>query len=203
MARNVLPEGLKASGAPSIYHQQQAVLLQCKGEAPQGEVLAAQEHFEEETGWQLTIIVPGSRENMDQAPRMAQGEALAQVSAAFRGNLELYRIGVDSRLKIIWLHFHFPEKAGECYAELLANLEEETGWRVYLHPHVHQKALVEAAHRLLPVATDVNGKRALLHEEHILRLIGTNLPDEEEQQEIGRRFTAATGWTLELEEASV
>ncbi|HEY3992251.1 MAG TPA: MBL fold metallo-hydrolase [Ktedonobacteraceae bacterium] len=199
MARNVLPEGLKASGAPSIYHQQQAVLLQCKGEAPQEEVLAAQEHFEEETGWQLTITVPGSRENIEQAPRMAQGEALAQVSAAFRGNLELYRIGVDSRLKIIWLHFHFPEKAGERHAELLTNLEQETGWRVYLHSHVHQKALVEAAQRLLPKETEVNGKRTLLHEEHILRLTATNLPDEIEQQEIAHRFTEATGWTLELE----
>ncbi len=150
MARHVLPDGLKASGAPSIYHQQQAVLIQCKGEASQEEVLAAQDHFEEETGWQLTITVPGSRENVEQTPRLAQGEALAQISAAFRGNVELYRIGIDSRLKIFWLHFHFPEKAGERYADEINHLEQETGWRIYLHPHVHQKALVEAAQRILP-----------------------------------------------------
>jgi hypothetical protein len=201
MARRVLPDGLKAMGAPSIYHQQQAVLLQCKGEAPQEEVLAAQERFEEETGWQLTITVPGPREQTEQAPRMAQGDALARISAAFRGNLELYRIGIDSRLKIFWLHFHFPEKAGERYAELIANLESETGWRVYLHPHVHQKALVEAAQRLLPRATDLTGKKTLLHEERVLRLTGTNLPGAAAQQQIAQLFTETTGWRLELEPA--
>jgi hypothetical protein len=55
------------------------------------------------TGWQLTITVPGSREAMEQAPRMAQGEAMARITATFSGVLELYRIGVDSRLKMFWL----------------------------------------------------------------------------------------------------
>jgi hypothetical protein len=201
MARQVLPEGLKAAGAPSIYHQQQAVLLQCRGEAAQEEVLAAQERFEEETGWQLTITVPGSRENIEQAPRMAQGEALAQVSAAFRGNLELYRIGVDSRLKIIWLHFHFPEKAGERHAELLSTLEQETGWRIHLHPHIHQKALVETAQRLLPNESELTGQKTLLHEERLLHLSGHHLPDTARLAEIARRFSEITGWTLQIVQA--
>ncbi|HEY0753288.1 MAG TPA: MBL fold metallo-hydrolase [Ktedonobacteraceae bacterium] len=200
MARQVLPQGLKAASAPSIYHQQQAVLIQCKGEAPQEEVLDAQARFEEETGWQLTITVPGSRENIEQAPRMPQGEALAQISAAFRGNLELYRIGVDSRLKIFWLHFHFPERAGEHYTELITRLEQETGWRVYLHPHVHQKALVEAALRLLPNEVDVTGKKTLRQEELTLRLVTHKLPDLATQQQIAERFLETTGWSLELTE---
>jgi hypothetical protein len=79
------------------------MLLQCKGAAPQEEVLVAQQRFHEETGWQLTITVPGSREAMEQAPRMAQGEAMARITATFSGVLELYRIGVDSRLKMFWL----------------------------------------------------------------------------------------------------
>ncbi|HVU70772.1 MAG TPA: MBL fold metallo-hydrolase [Ktedonobacteraceae bacterium] len=201
MARKVLPAGLRASGSPSIYHQQQAVLIQCQGEAPQAEVLAAQEYFEQETGWQLTITVPGSREDIQQAPRMAQGEALACISAAFRGSVELYRIGVDSRLKIFWLHFHFPEKAGEQHAELIASLEQETGWRVYLHPHVHQKALVSTAQRLLPDTSQLSGK-TLFPEEQLLHLVVTNLPGPQEQEEIARRFSTATGWTLQLEAGS-
>ena len=35
MARSVLPEGLTSLNSPSIYHNQQAVLIQCKGAAPQ------------------------------------------------------------------------------------------------------------------------------------------------------------------------
>lgn len=202
MARSVLPAGLVPAGTLSIYHAQQAVLIQCKGEAPQEAVLAAQQRFAEETGWQLTITVPGPREALERAPRMAQGEALARITDAFRGVLELYRVGVDSRLKIFWLHFHFPEKARERYAALLSELEEETGWRVSLHPHVHQKALIEAAQRLLPVYTSVAGKKKLLAETRTLRLSGTDLPPEEERQAIARKFTEATGWTLHLDEAA-
>jgi Cft2 family RNA processing exonuclease len=200
MARQVLPQGLSQASTPSIYHNQRAVLLQCKGEAPQEEVLAAQQRFEEETGWQLTITVPGSRQEMEQAPRMAQGEAMARITAAFSGVLELYRVGVDSRLKIFWLHFHFPEKARERYADLLTALEQETGWRIYLHPHVHQKALVEEARRLLPESATLTGKKTLHQESRVLRLAGTQLPGDVERQEIARRFAEATGWSLQLEE---
>src|SRR5258708_3145744 len=202
MARSVLPEGLSPAGAPSIYHSQQAMLLQCKGAAPQEEVLAAQQRFHEETGWQLTITVPGSREAMEQAPRMAQGEAMARITPTFSGLLELYRIAADSGLKIFWLHFHFPARARERYAALLTALEEETGWRIYLHPHAHQRALVEAAQRLLPEQTGLTGKKILHQETRTLHLIGTNLPDHEKLKAIARRFEEATGWSLELEEAA-
>ena len=202
MARTVLPTGLNPAGSPSIYHNQQAVLLQCKGAAPQEEVLAAQERFHEETGWQLTITVPGSREEMEQAPRMAQSEALARVTASLRGVPELYRVGTDSRLKIVWLHFHFPEKAREHYAAQISELEAETGWRIYLHPHVHQKSLVEAAQRLLPDHIGMAAKT--LHQEtRTLHLSYTGLFDGANQQTIQDRFKDETGWQLELEQQAM
>jgi len=198
MARRVLPPGLAPLGMPSLYLQQQAVLIQCKGEASQEEVLAAQERFEEETGWQLTITVPGSREAMEQAPRMAQGEAMAHVSAALRSVPDLYHIGVDSRLKILWLHFHFPEKARERYAQLLSDLERETGWRISLHPHVHQKALVEVVQRLLPDDVHLTGPKKLFREERVLHLLYSGSLDEATCQAVQARFTAETGWQLRL-----
>lgn len=201
MARRVLPPGLSPASSPSIYHDQQALLLQCKGVAPQEEVLAAQEQFTAETGWQLTITVPGSRVEMEQAPRMAQSEAMARITAAFSGVLELYRVGIDTRLKIFWLHFHFPEKARERHASLLTALEEETGWRIYLHPTVHQKALVEAARSLLPDSSDLSSKKTLLQETRTLCLRGTNLPGAAECQKIAQRFAEETGWSLQLEQA--
>jgi hypothetical protein len=127
---------------------------------------------------------------------------MARITATFSGVLELYRIGVDSRLKIFWLHFHFPTRARERHAALLTALEEETGWRIYLHPHAHQRALVEAAQRLLPEQAGLTGKKILHRETRTLHLIGTNLPDEEKLQAIARRFEEATGWSLELEEAA-
>ncbi|MBV9710999.1 MAG: hypothetical protein JO011_08810, partial [Ktedonobacteraceae bacterium] len=62
MARSVLPQSLTPISTPSIYHNQQAVLIKCKGAASREEILAAQERFENETGWQLTIAVPNSQE---------------------------------------------------------------------------------------------------------------------------------------------
>lgn len=56
MARRVLPQALKTSGGPSIYQQQQTVLLQYTGEATPAEIATAQERFTEETGWQLTVL---------------------------------------------------------------------------------------------------------------------------------------------------
>lgn len=201
MARRVLPAGLTAVGSPSIYHQQQMLLLQCKGSAEQGEVQAAQASFQQETGWQLTISFPDALREADQSPRLAQGEALAVITAAFRGVLELYRIGVDSRQKIFWLHFHFPEKAAERHASQFVDLEQETGWRIQLHPHAHQRALVEAAQNLLPEQVILTGKKKVYPELHTLCLSGINLPEEPELQAIARQFHENTGWSLQLEQA--
>ncbi len=203
LARDVLPAGLTASGAPSIYHNQQTVLVQCKGAAPQEAVLAAQNTFAEETGWRLTITVPGSREAMEEAPRMNQSEALAYITAAFSDTPELYRVGVDTRLKILWLHFHFPEKARERYASRLTQLEEETGWRIYLHPHAHQRALIEVVQRLLPEQTSLAGRRKLHHETQTLQVAVLNLADEQARQKLSSHFHAVTGWHLQLEQAGV
>ena len=126
---------------------------------------------------------------------------MAHITAAFRGDTELSRIGADIRLKIFWLHFYFPEKAQERYSALLTQLEEETGWRVYLHPHAQRKALLEAAQRLLPETTRLVGKKSLHEETHTLILTGINLPNEEALQEISQRFAEKTGWSLQLEQA--
>lgn len=201
MARSVLPEGLTPIGSPSIYHNQQAVLMQCKGSAPQKEILAAQQQFGDETGWQLTITTPGSYAEKEQLPRMTQGEAMAHITSAFRDDPELSRVGVDIRLKIFWLHFPFPAKTQERHNTLLTQLEDETGWRVYLHPHAQRKALIAAAQRLLPDSISLIGKKTLQEETCTLILTVDSLPEEDERREISTRFNAETGWSLELEPA--
>jgi Cft2 family RNA processing exonuclease len=200
MARQVLPVSLKQASAPSIYLETRAILLQCQGTASQTEVQAAQQKFTEETGWQLTITIPGSQETMEQVPRMAQGEAMSHITARLASALTLHRIGVDTRLKIFWLHFHFPEKARENYASLLTSLEQETGWRIYLHPHAHQKELVKAAQRLLPADSAPVGKKTVNQEAQtlILHLPVAQMPEEEMRRGIIQRFIEETGWSLQL-----
>ncbi len=200
MARSLLPQGLTPTHSPSIYHKQHAVLLQCSGSAPQEEILAAQDSFARETGWQLTITVPGSREEMEEAPRMSQSEAMAHITARFIGIPELYRVGTDMRLKIFWLHFYFPEKARERYADLLTTLETETGWRIYLHPNVHQKMLVETARELVPASLSLSGKKKIYEETRTLHLLYTAPEaDEKTLKPIKQQFTERTCWSLELE----
>ena len=61
MAGSVLPVGLTPINSPSIYHSQQTVIIKCKGSASWEEILAAQQRFSAETGWELTISAPNSR----------------------------------------------------------------------------------------------------------------------------------------------
>ena len=61
MAGSVLPVGLTPIGSPSIYHNEQAVIIKCRGSATREEILAAQQRFSAETGWELTISAPNAR----------------------------------------------------------------------------------------------------------------------------------------------
>ncbi len=60
MAGAVLPVGLTPISSPSIYHNEQMVIIKCKGSASREEILAAQQRFNAETGWELTISAPNS-----------------------------------------------------------------------------------------------------------------------------------------------
>jgi len=55
MARHVLPPGLTCADTPSLYHGQRKVSVLCKGTASAEAMHEARQHFEEETGWKLTL----------------------------------------------------------------------------------------------------------------------------------------------------
>ena len=55
LARSVLPPGLTCVDTPSLYHSQRKVFVSCKGTAPAEAIHEARQHFEEETGWKLTL----------------------------------------------------------------------------------------------------------------------------------------------------
>jgi Cft2 family RNA processing exonuclease len=156
----------------------------------------AQQQFLEETGWQLQLVLPGQKA---QTPgRMPQGEVMARASEMFSKMADFYRVGVDANRGNLWLHFHFPDIARKRYSEQLDALAAQTGWRVYLHPNVHQKALIEAARRLLPEGTGIAGKASVFQERRTLSLTPTGGVSEEAKEEMQRWFAEETGWKLEI-----
>jgi hypothetical protein len=195
LARRLLPPGLMSNGAPSLYHDQCVVCVHCQGNTTIEAVREAEQQFVAETGWQLELIVPSlmAEESLRQVP---QGEAIAQASAMFSSQYNLYRIGTDAVRKVLWLHFHFPDRAKERCAEQIAQLEAQTGWRVSVHPNMHQKALIELAHSLLPEGVSVVGKTVVHQDGRYVRLSCEGHLSTEVCETMKQRFLEETGWSL-------
>ncbi len=194
MAIQVLPEGLTSTNTPSMYLSQRIVSVVCSGTSSGEEIEAAKTRFEEETGWQLEILLP-AQESATSA--VSQGEAMAIATARFSDAPDFYRVGVDATRKVIWLHFHFPDAARKRYAQQFLELEAQTGWHVDLHPNAHQKALVEVARRLLPDSVGIVSK-SLHQETKTLRLTCTGNMSRTELETIQEHFADETGWRLDV-----
>jgi len=196
-ALRLLPTGLTSHNTPSLYHDQNTVCLHCKGDTTLEAVREAERKFYEETDWHLELVVPSLMEEQTRR-QVPAGEAIAHASALFSDTGDLYRIGTDEVRKVLWLHFHFPETAKDRYAEKLATLQEQTGWRVNLNPDTHRKALIEMAHRLLPAEVSVDGKAIVYQDGHYVRLNCEGNIDAETREQLQQRFRAETGWSLYL-----
>jgi hypothetical protein len=196
MAHNLLPPGLTCNGTPSLYLDAQTVGVQCLGNATSEAIQETEQLFLAETGWQLNLVLPGQKAATPS--RVPQGQAISMASAMFSTVPDFYRVSVDPTKGNIWLHFHFPEVARQRYLEQLTTLANETGWRVYLHPNAHQKALLEAARRLLPEGVGINGKASIYQESRTLTLPCTAPLSTEIQETMQRQFAEETGWQLNL-----
>jgi len=197
MARRVLPQGLTCKGTPSLYLDLHVVAVQCQGDASPEALQEAQRRFAEETGWQLELVMSGQKTDISR--RMPQGEAIALASEMFSTVPGFYRVGADATKGNLWVHFHFPDVVKQRYTEQLAALAAQTGWRVYVYPNVHQKALIEATTRLLPESVSVIGKSSLQENRRMLSLTCTGEVSVEDQEDMQRRFAEETGWQLELQ----
>jgi hypothetical protein len=196
MARRVLPSSLTCDGSPSVYIDQQIVIVNYVGHAEPEAVREAQQQFLAETGWQLHLIAGGKKA----APsgRMAQGLAISLASETFKEVPDFYRVGADANKGILCIHIHFPDKAKEHSAQQIVDLANTTGWKVYLYPYVNQKALIEAARRHLPQEVGVNGKAMLYQDSRTLTLTCTGSIPPQQREEIQEQFSQETGWTLDL-----
>ena len=191
-----LPLGLTAIGTPSMYHDRKAIGVRCKGSATPEAIREARQEFHEETGWQLHVTLL----DREQPPpdRAAPGLAVAAAHVMFAANKDLYRVGVDEKRGVLWLHFHFPAIARERYAEQITTLEAQTGWKIMLHQQAHQKALIEAACLLFPEGVQRAGKVYIHHDQAMMQLTYTGTMSEEDIACVRRQFAEQTGWQLAL-----
>jgi hypothetical protein len=172
------------------------VMVNYVGQADPAALQNAQQQFLAETGWHLHLVAPGKK--TVPSGRMLQGEAISLASETFKEVPDFYRVGADANKGILFVHFHFPDIARERYLQQIADLANETGWKVYLYPYVHQKALIEAARRLLPEGVGVHGKASLYQDSRTLTLTCTGSIPAAEREDIQQQFSTETGWTLDL-----
>ncbi|HEX3641672.1 MAG TPA: hypothetical protein VHV10_10305, partial [Ktedonobacteraceae bacterium] len=196
MARSLLPSDLTCDGVPSLYLGQQMVTVNYVGHADSEALQDAQQQFLAETGWHLRLIASGKKTGT--SGRMRQAEAISLTNETFKEVSDFYRVGADTDKGILWVHFHFPDRAKERYAQQIADLANKTGWKVYFYPYVQQKTLIEVARRLLPEGVSMNGKASLYQDSHALTLTCTGSITTEEREDIQQQFSIETGWTLDL-----
>lgn len=200
LAQRLLPQDVTCMKGPSVYWDKRIVSLECLGPISQEARAEVERQFAEETGWSLELQIPSSQG--DAPAHCSQAEAMAHLGVVLLGAQDLYQIGADTNRGVLWLHFHFPDVAKVRYADQLSRLVAQTGWRVELHPRVHQQALIEQARALLPAGVSIVGKTSVFQDQQLLSLTCTGSMSEEEQQEIQQRFLEQTGWQLSIVRAA-
>ncbi len=199
MARRLVPEGLTCNGTPSLHLDRQTVRVYCLGNTSTEAIEEAQQRFLEETGWRLEILMPGQKPESTTAPqRLPRDEALTLAREMFNTVPGFYRVGADPTKGTLWLHFHFPDTARPRYMEQLVDLATRTGWRVYLYPNAHEKALIAQASRLLPDGVSIIGKPSVYQDTRRLGVSLSGSLSMEAIEEMRGKFTEETGWKLDI-----
>ncbi|MBI4881995.1 MAG: MBL fold metallo-hydrolase, partial [Planctomycetes bacterium] len=122
-----------------------------------------------------------------------QDAALARVDALLPRESGLYQRGAQAESKVIVLRFFFPVQAERC-RDVLARIEEETGWTVRVHPYPHAGALADELQRILGAEVHLAREPSIRLEEGEVIAWVTREPDGAEELE--EAFRAATGLRL-------
>jgi Cft2 family RNA processing exonuclease len=110
----------------------------------------------------------------------------------------LFKVGAQQTLRILTLHFHFPDVAREACQSLSEGFVAQSGWRVRLHDAPHQEALAAAALEALPPEVRAVGAPALhMAERRVALKLEATLPSAQ-RQAAQDAFVARTGFRLDL-----
>ncbi len=205
-AHAALPADLRVLKT-SLHHPRQAVALRVGGNAPAEALHHARDTFHAQTGWTLELegAQTGSSAPPPQAPAAASRQtvdmhqAVSQVRAALGAESGCYKVSADQSARVLQVRFHFPAVAQARYADLLADLSQQTGWQVTLYPEPHQGEMEAAARRALPAGLEPVGGPSFHRTEQqtVLRCRGTAANDELHQAE--HTFAETTGWRLVIQ----
>ena len=111
---------------------------------------------------------------------------------------QIFKVGAQQILKILTLHFHFPDVAREACRSLVDDFASQTGWRVRIHDAPHQEALARAALEALPPQARALGVPALhLAEKRVALKLDAPMPLALRQAAQGA-FLKRTGFRLDL-----
>ncbi len=199
VVREVLPEGTRISGAPSIVFEREIVQAKV-APLPDAPGLHTR-RYREVTGWRLSLsaaeAVPAACVLPDgcldpQASRRVFLEVFAEVPEASRPLKARYP-GVE-----LVLHFIHPG-LGARHAERMQALSERTGRPVRVHPHPNHQALVERARALIPVSWSLVGPPGYVPQRDVLRIRTWDLPPDDERRRVLSEIRAQTGCTAEVE----
>jgi len=127
---------------------------------------------------------------------MSQHEAVQCAQRLFSTLPGYERAGAEGATTTLRLRFHFPLVARTRYADMLAELEAQTGWQVRLHHTTHQQALIEMARRLLPSGLTWQATPSLYLDQQRVVITYVGEADPEAVQEAQQQFLAETGWHL-------
>jgi Cft2 family RNA processing exonuclease len=197
MARHLLPEGLTSNGTPSLHLDRETVRVYCQGMASPEAIHEAQQRFLEETSWLLELLMPGQKPDIPQ--RLPRDEALTLAREMFNTVPGFYRVGADPTKGTLWLHFHFPDTARPRYMEQLVELATQTGWRVYVYPNAHERALIAEVSRLLPEGASITGKTLVYQDTRRVSVSLSGSLSTEAIEEIQGKFTEETGWKVDVQ----
>src|SRR5438876_2850443 len=197
MARRLLPDGLTSNGTPSLHLDRETVRVYCQGTTSPEAIQEAQQRFLEETGWRLELLMPGQKPDTPQ--RLSRDETLTLARKMFNTVPDFYRVGADPTKGTLWLHFHFPDTARPRYMEQLVELATQTGWRVYVYPNAHEKALIAQVSRLLPNGVSITDKPSVYQDTRRLSLSLSEPLSMEAIEEMQGKFTEETGWKVDVE----
>jgi Cft2 family RNA processing exonuclease len=206
-ALNLLPSGLTAKATPSVFLDRQSIQVKCAGVTTSAAIVEAKEHFEAKTGWNLELDIPSAADKRSTGSSTAtshngnlesmdQHRAILAAQSRLRDLPDFVKAGAMPHRKALQIRFHFPGVARVRYAELLATIEQETGWTIQIPEAVHQEALVAKAHAVLPAGVISTATPSVYLQRQVVQITCKGAASQEELQGAQQRFEEETGWHL-------
>lgn len=130
-------------------------------------------------------------------------QALAVATAHFPPGARLRKSGYRLAEQILLLTFDFPDSARERYADLIASLEQVTGWRVEITPETNQAALSALVREVLPDGWQIlKGPAIHRNRNGVTVTLASRGSGGAQAAEICENFRAISGWELTISEAA-